>query len=103
MKKDQTFKGKNGSFNYIDWGGNGPLAHFSHATGLCANSYTPFVNRITHRLKVFGMDDRGHGRTTAPADKRKLHNWEVFIDDFRYIPNQGHVQDMEKGLSKSIY
>ncbi len=85
MKKDQTFKGKNGSFNYIDWGGNGPLAHFSHATGLCANSYTPFVNRITHRLKVFGMDDRGHGRTTAPADKRKLHNWEVFIDDLEFF------------------
>jgi pimeloyl-ACP methyl ester carboxylesterase len=81
MKKDQTFDGKNGSFHYIDWGGNGPLAHFSHATGLCAHSYTPLIGRITNHLRVLGMDDRGHGKTTAPADTRKLHNWETFIDD----------------------
>lgn len=81
MKIDQTFKGKNGTFHYIDWGRNGPLAHFSHATGLCANSYTPLINRISHRLRVVGMDDRGHGRTTVPAESHKLHNWEIFIDD----------------------
>ncbi len=81
MKSAQTFNGKTGSFHYIDWGGNGPLVHFSHATGLCAHSYTPLACRMTPYLRVIGMDDRGHGKTTAPADARKLHSWETFIDD----------------------
>jgi pimeloyl-ACP methyl ester carboxylesterase len=85
MKKDQTFDGKNGSFHYIDWGGNGPLAHFSHATGLCAHSYTPLVDQITEDMRVIGMDDRGHGKTTAPADIRKLQNWDTFVDDLDFF------------------
>ena len=90
MKKDQTFDGKNGSFHYIDWGGNGPLAHFSHATGLCAHSYTPLVSRITEDMRVIGMDDRGHGKTTAPADIRKLQNWETFISDLGLFLSSFH-------------
>jgi len=81
MKQDQVFDGKDGSFHYLDWGGTGPLAHFAHATGLCAHSYTPLVSQITRQLRVIGMDDRGHGKTTAPADTRKLQNWDIFVDD----------------------
>ncbi len=81
MKRDRTFNGKDGSFHYVDWGGNGPLTHFAHATGLCAHSYTPLVSHITDQLHVLGMDDRGHGRTTAPADIHKLQNWDPFVDD----------------------
>jgi pimeloyl-ACP methyl ester carboxylesterase len=81
MKQDHLFDGKDGSFHYIDWGGSGPRAHFSHATGLCAHSYTPLVNQITRELRVIGMDDRGHGKTTVPADTRRLHNWDPFVDD----------------------
>jgi hypothetical protein len=40
-RKDCTFQGKDGPFHYIDWGGSGLVAHFSHATGLCAGTYTP--------------------------------------------------------------
>ena len=36
-----------------------------------------------------GMDDRGHGTTTAPADPAKLENWDVFATDlerfFEYL------------------
>jgi len=65
----------------MDWGGEGPLAHFSHATGFCAETYTPIAERLCHRLRVVGMDDRGHGRSTAPADPRKLKDWDLFARD----------------------
>lgn len=81
MKRHQVFDGKDGSFHYLDWGGTGPLAHFAHATGLCAHSYSPLVSQITRQLRIIGMDDRGHGKTTAPADTRKLQNWDIFVDD----------------------
>ncbi len=57
------------------------MAHFSHATGLCAGVYTPFARRLAGALHVIGMDDRGHGKTTAAADPRHLSNWDVFADD----------------------
>jgi pimeloyl-ACP methyl ester carboxylesterase len=79
--QNQTFKGLDGNFNFIDWGGNGPTAHFSHATGLCAGAYTPLAQKLRSRLKMVGMDDRGHGKTRAPADPKIIHNWDVFVDD----------------------
>jgi len=76
-----SFKGPAGDFAYIDWGGSGPLAHLSHATGFCAETYTPIAEKLRRRLRVMGMDDRGHGKTTAPADPRSLKSWDVFADD----------------------
>ena len=58
-RDDQIFEGKDGSFHYIDWGGSGPVAHFAHATGLCAGTYTPLAKKLRSRLKMVGMDDRG--------------------------------------------
>ena len=81
MRKDQIYKTGHGDFHYIDWGGSGPLAHFAHATGFCAGLYTPLVERLTSQLRVVGMDDRGHGKTRAPADPRKLNNWDIFAED----------------------
>jgi pimeloyl-ACP methyl ester carboxylesterase len=67
MQSYHTFKAPDGDFSYIDWGGSGPLAHLAHATGFCAGTYTPIAGKLCHRLRVLGMDDRGHGRTTAEA------------------------------------
>ena len=80
-KRYRSFKGPDGDFNYIDWGGDGPTAHFSHATGLCAGVYTPLAEKLRSHLKMFGMDDRGHGRTKVPADPGKLSSWNVFAED----------------------
>jgi pimeloyl-ACP methyl ester carboxylesterase len=81
MEPYRTFKGPDGNFNFIDWGGSGPTAHFSHATGLCAGVYTPLARKIRSHLKMLGMDDRGHGRTRAPADPKKLTGWNIFAED----------------------
>ena len=88
-RQDHIFETTDGNFHYIDWGGSGPLTHFSHATGLCAGTYSPLAERLTSHMRILGMDDRGHGQTRAPADLRKLKNWDGFVDDlesfFEYL------------------
>lgn len=81
MGTDKFFETDDGPFHYIDWGGNGPLVHLSHATGLCAGVYTPLAEKLSGKLHVVGMDDRGHGRTRATADPRKLRSWDTFAED----------------------
>lgn len=81
MIKDCLFQGHGGAFHYIDWGGRGNIAHFSHATGLCAAVYAPLVQHLTGDLHVLGMDDRGHGQTTAAADTARLKGWNIFARD----------------------
>ena len=89
-REDYTFEGKDGPFHYIDWGGSGPVAHIAHATGLCAGTYTPLAQRLRPHLKLLGMDDRGHGKTRAPADPKMLKNWDIFVDDLeRFIESLG--------------
>ena len=89
-RADYTFEGKDGAFHYIDWGGSGPVAHFAHATGLCAGTYSPLAERLRPHLKILGMDDRGHGRTQAPADPQTLKNWDIFVDDLeRFVESLG--------------
>ena len=82
MRRDLHFNGGDGEFFYLDWGGSGPLAHFAHATGFCAGLYTPLAERLSGFLRITAMDDRGHGRTRAPADPRALKDWDGFRDDF---------------------
>jgi len=81
MGQGCAFTGTDGNFHYIDWGGRGPLAHFSHATGFCAGLYTPLIEQLRPYLHVLGMDDRGHGKTTALADPQDLRDWNVFAAD----------------------
>jgi len=81
FERDCTFNGSEGDFHYIDWGGAGPPAHFSHATGLCAGAYSPLMRLLKPRLEVIGMDDRGHGKTAVPADPANLKDWHVFVAD----------------------
>jgi len=81
VKKDCQFQGRGGAFHYIDWGGRRHLAHFSHATGLCAAVYSPLVQHLTGDLHVLGMDDRGHGQTTAAAETDHLKGWGIFTRD----------------------
>ncbi len=85
MRKDHIFQSNRSSFNYIDWGGQGPLTHVAHATGLCAGAYTQMAEKLQKQLHVVGMDFRGHGKSTAPADPRRLKNWNVFYQDLEHF------------------
>jgi pimeloyl-ACP methyl ester carboxylesterase len=81
VPEDHTFKGLDGTFHYLDWGGSGPLTVLAHATGYCAGLYSPLAEMLLSHLRVVGMDDRGHGLTQAPADPRRLQNWNIFVED----------------------
>jgi pimeloyl-ACP methyl ester carboxylesterase len=82
---DRTFHPPQGDFHYVDWGGPGVPAHFSHATGFCALTYAPLAERLSPHLRVVGMDDRGHGLTRAPARVKELRNWDVFAEDLERL------------------
>ena len=101
-----TFRSRNGDFSYIAWGGSGPLAHFSHATGFCAETYSPIAEKLCRGLRVVGMDDRGHGRTTAPANPRNLKDWNVFADDlerfFAYLGEPVIAMGHSRGAVASL-
>lgn len=90
MRRDHILLGLNGDFHHIDWGGSGPLAHFAHATGFCAGTYTPLIELLRRHVRMLGMDHRGHGRTTAPADPQELKSWYFFADDLeRFFEHLG--------------
>ncbi|MBU0514402.1 MAG: alpha/beta hydrolase [Proteobacteria bacterium] len=81
MRRDHRVSTPRGDFHLIDWGGQGPLAVICHATGFCAGAYNPLAERLSSDLHPVGLDDRGHGLSTAPADPRRLGDWYVFADD----------------------
>lgn len=86
MAASNYLDGQDGRFHYLDWGGQGPRAHIAHATGLCAGAYTPLATKLTNIVALSGMDDRGHGRTSAVANPDTLRNWDIFVDDLdRYL------------------
>lgn len=106
MEQYRTFKAPDGNFSYIDWGGSGPAAHFSHATGLCAGVYTPLAQKLRSHLSLCGMDDRGHGRTSAPADPKKLKSWDIFADDlanfFEHLKEPAIAMGHSRGATASL-
>ena len=87
LKQDSSIITPDGKLHFINWGGNGPPAHLSHATGLCAGTYTPLAKILGSELNVYGMDDRGHGKTNMPADPAKLSDWNLFADDLELFLN----------------
>ncbi len=90
MVSSNSFEYNKEVFHYLDFGGKGPLAHFSHATGLCAGLYQPFFARLTDSMRILAMDDRGHGRTIAEARPENLKNWDPFTQDLeRFLESQG--------------
>lgn len=65
--------------------GQGPVALvFLHANGFCASTYGPLLAPLARRLpgrSVVGLDLRGHGRTTLPADPMRQDSWVRHRDD----------------------
>lgn len=49
-----------------DFGGDGPLLVFCHATGFCGGMYETIAQRLTDRFHCVGLDFRGHGQSERP-------------------------------------
>lgn len=54
---------------------------FLHANGFNAMTYQSILAPLGVRARVAGVDLRGHGRTTLPADPARLTSWNTFRDD----------------------
>ena len=54
---------------------------FLHANGVHAALYADLLAPLARDRRIIALDQRGHGRTTLPADPARLKNWRVFIDD----------------------
>jgi pimeloyl-ACP methyl ester carboxylesterase len=49
-----------------DYGGDGPLVLFCHATGFCGRVWGPFIDAIGPRFHCVALDFRAHGATRLP-------------------------------------
>jgi pimeloyl-ACP methyl ester carboxylesterase len=73
-----------GRLHYLDWGGNGPSAHFLHGNGFCAGTYVPFIQFLIEDLRIIASDVRGHGASNF-AGIGRVRNWEIFAQDLQAI------------------
>ena len=64
----------------LDWGGEGPLALLHHANGFCAGTWGLVAEELRRRYRVIGMDARGHGDSSQPAE-RDAYRWDRFAGD----------------------
>ena len=55
--------------------------HFAHATGFNAETYRGLLDDLHASLDVYLMDARGHGRSTAVADPKRLRSWRPYRED----------------------
>ncbi|MBB5518018.1 alpha/beta fold hydrolase [Amphiplicatus metriothermophilus] len=58
-----------------------PKLLFAHATGFCASGYKRMLAPLADAFDIIAPDLRGHGRTTLPADPRRLASWETYGRD----------------------
>ena len=68
-----------------DLGGDGPDVILSHATGFCAEAWSPLADALvgTHR---WSLDFRAHGRSTRPIDGDL--SWNGVADDVLTLVDQ---------------
>lgn len=71
-------------FRALEWDGREPAALFVHATSFCADGWHPVIETLragaaTPRRCV-AFDQRGHGRSDAPADPA-AYQWTRLADD----------------------
>lgn len=60
-------------------GGQGPDLIISHATGFHGLAYVPMARMLKKHFKVWALDFRGHGASSAPADGD--FSWDGMGDD----------------------
>jgi pimeloyl-ACP methyl ester carboxylesterase len=73
-----------GRIHFLDFGGSGIQAHFLHANGFCAGTYTPFIKMLADELRVVASDVRGHGGSVL-LNSQRIRHWRVFAEDVRRL------------------
>lgn len=63
----------------LDWGGEGAPALLHHANGFCAAPWDEISRALRPRYRVFALDARGHGESSAPGDP-EAYAWPRFAD-----------------------
>ncbi|MEZ4215827.1 MAG: alpha/beta hydrolase [Myxococcota bacterium] len=64
----------------IEWPGDGPPALLHHANGFCAAMWAPVAERLARHFRVFAVDARGHGDSSAPA-REGAYAWAAMARD----------------------
>jgi pimeloyl-ACP methyl ester carboxylesterase len=73
-----------GDFSVVHRRSNGReevTVHFAHATGFNAESYRGLIDALDPSIDLYLMDARGHGRSEATADPRRLRSWKPYRRD----------------------
>lgn len=81
------------SISYKDFGGNGPMLHFSHANGYSPECYQRLLTPLTHQFHVIGHYARPLRSTTAT--RKNIPGWDVFCDDL--------IRSIESSARDKVY
>lgn len=60
---------------------------FLHANGFNAGAYAEILAPLGDHLRILAVDQRGHGRTTLPAEPWAHDAWLIFRDDLLALLN----------------
>jgi pimeloyl-ACP methyl ester carboxylesterase len=71
----------------LDWGGDGELIVIHHANGFCAATYAPIAIALRDRVRVIGVDARGHGDSTSvdATEHPESYRWERMATDYSAV------------------
>lgn len=63
-----------------DWGGRGPAALCTHATGFCGRLWQLVAEELAGELRLIAWDVRGHGESSAP-EPGPAYDWDELTLD----------------------
>jgi len=84
MPAERTLDANGLRFHALEWAGREPAALFAHATSFCADGWEPVVAALQASSaappRCVAIDQRGHGRSDAPADPA-AYQWTRLAED----------------------
>ncbi|MGF1596556.1 MAG: alpha/beta fold hydrolase [Acidimicrobiales bacterium] len=66
-----------------DFGGDGRLLLFNHATGFCGHVWQPMIESLRSRFRCVAIDLRAHGHTVLPEGLAPV--WRGMADDLTAV------------------
>ncbi|MBI3249727.1 MAG: alpha/beta hydrolase [Deltaproteobacteria bacterium] len=104
-RRTHALPGRNVQLALLDWGGNDPLAFFTHATGFCASTLSPIAEQLHSHYHVIGHDHRGHGHSTKLLPPY-AYQWEELVLDIvaaaKALVREHRVSQVSLGVGHSV-